>query len=83
MQSSNLYYNRGLSRANVRDLSGAIQMLKKSLEINKSNTMARNLLGLVYFELGETVAALGEWVVSKHFQPENNRADYYIEQIQS
>ncbi len=83
MQSSNLYYNRGLSRANVRDLSGAIQMLKKSLEINKRNTMARNLLGLVYFELGETVAALGEWVVSKHFQPENNRADYYIEQIQS
>lgn len=83
MQSSNLYYNRGLACANVRDLSGAIQMLKKSLEINKRNTMARNLLGLVYFELGETVAALGEWVVSKHFQPENNRADYYIEQIQS
>lgn len=83
IQSSNLYYNRGLSRANVRDLSGAIQMLKKSLEINKRNTMARNLLGLVYFEMGETVAALGEWVVSKHFQPENNRADYYIEQFQS
>lgn len=83
IQSSNLYYNRGLSRANVRDLSGAIQMLKKSLEINKRNTTARNLLGLVYFEMGETVAALGEWVVSKHFQPENNRADYYIEQFQS
>jgi len=58
-------------------------MLKKSLEINKRNTTARNLLGLVYFEMGETVAALGEWVVSKHFQPENNRADYYIEQFQS
>lgn len=83
MRSSNLYYNKGLERAGVRDLSGAVQMLKKSLEMNKRNTAARNLLGLVYFEMGETVAALGEWVVSKHFQPEDNRADDYMEQIQS
>lgn len=82
IKSSNMYYNRGLACANVRDLSGAVRMLKKSLEMNKRNTMARNLLGLVYFELGETVAALGEWVVSKHFQPGNNRADDYMEQIQ-
>lgn len=79
---SNMYYNKGLARANVRDLSGAAEMLKKSLEMNKRNTVARNLLGLVYFEMGETVAALGEWVVSKHFQPENNRADEYMEKVQ-
>lgn len=83
MQSSNLYYNKGLERAGVRDLSGAVQMLKKSLEMNKRNTVARNLLGLVYFEMGETVAALGEWVVSKHFQPDDNRADEYMEKVQN
>lgn len=83
MQSSNMYYNKGLERAGVRDLSGAVQMLKKSLEMNKRNTVARNLLGLVYFEMGETVAALGEWVVSKHFQPEDNRADEYMERVQN
>ncbi|MDE7299752.1 MAG: tetratricopeptide repeat protein [Lachnospiraceae bacterium] len=82
MRLSNSFYNKGLERARVRDLSGAVQFLKKSLGMNKRNTEARNLLGLVFFEMGETVAALGEWVVSKHFQPEDNRADDYMEQVQ-
>ena len=55
---SNTYYNLGLEKAKVRDLSGAIVVLKKSLEFNKKNTNARNLLGLIYYEMGETVAAL-------------------------
>ena len=32
--------------------------------------------------MGETVAALSEWVISKHFKPENNDADDYINAIQ-
>ncbi len=83
LRTSNLYYNTGLSRAKVRDLSGAITFLKYSLELNKENTEARNLLGLIYFEVGETVAALSEWVISKHFKSEDNEADRYIEAIQS
>lgn len=78
---SNSYYNRGLEKAKVRDLTGAILMLKKSLEMNKRNTNARNLLGLVFFELGETVAALSEWVISKHFQAKDNDADVYMSMI--
>ena len=80
---SNVFYNKGLERARVRDLSGAIQMLKKSLEINKENTDARNLLGLVYFEMGEVVAALSEWVISQNFQPQDNAADYFLKKVQS
>lgn len=83
LRASNLYYNNGLSRAKVRDLSGAIAALKNSLELNKMNTNARNLLGLIYFEMGETVAALSEWVISKHFKPEDNDADEYINKVQS
>lgn len=79
---SNTYYNMGLEKAEVRDLSGAIEILKKSLQFNKRNTDARNLLGLIYYEMGETVAALSEWVLSKYMQPENNAADYYINTIQ-
>lgn len=79
---SNMYYNQGLAKARVRDLSGAIIALRKSLELNKLNTNARNLLGLIYFEMGETVAALSEWVISKHFQPDNNDADRYINSVQ-
>ena len=80
---SNRYYNEGLARAQVRDLSGAVLMLKKSLENNKRNIEARHLLGLVYYEMGEPVVALSEWIISKHFSPENNQADYFINKVQS
>ena len=54
---SNLYYNQGLEKAQIRDLSGAVTCLKRSLKMNKLNIQARNLLGLVYYETGEVVAA--------------------------
>jgi tetratricopeptide (TPR) repeat protein len=80
---SNRYYNEGLEKAKVRDLTGAILVLKKSLEMNKRNTNARNLLGLIYYEMGETVSALSEWVISKHLQADDNDADDYMEALQS
>ncbi len=83
LSMSNACYNQGLQQAQVRDLSGAILSLRKSLKFYKKNTSARNLLGLIYFEEGEVVSALSEWVISKHFQEENNEADYYISQIQA
>ena len=80
---SNLLYNEGLDKARVRDLSGAIKSLKRSLEFNKENKDARNLLGLVYFESGEVVSALTEWVISKNMNPDDNLAEYYIDKLQS
>lgn len=79
---SGLYYNQGLEKAGIRDLSGAIDQLKRSLKFNKLNIPARNLLGLIYFETGEVVAALSEWVISKNIQPENNIAVEYINRLQ-
>ena len=81
LRVSNTYYNMGLEKAQVRDLSGAITILQKSLEFNKNNTDARNLLALVYFEIGEVVMALSHWILSKYLQPEDNIADYYMETI--
>ncbi|MBE5884101.1 MAG: tetratricopeptide repeat protein [Lachnospiraceae bacterium] len=83
MNVSNLFYNEGLERAGVRDLTGAITSLRQSLKFNKNNIEARNLLGLVYFEMGEVVAALSEWVISKNLRPEKNIADDYIDMLQS
>ena len=80
---SNRFYNEGLERANVRDLTGAITSLRQSLKFNKDNVEARNLLGLVYFETGEVVAALSEWVISKNLRPKKNIADDYIDMIQT
>lgn len=79
---SGLYYNQGLEKAEIRDLSGAIDQLKRSLKFNKLNVPARNLLGLIYFETGEVVAALSEWVISKNIQPEGNIATEYINRLQ-
>ncbi|MDY3249659.1 MAG: tetratricopeptide repeat protein [Candidatus Choladocola sp.] len=80
---SNLLYNEGLEKALVRDMEGAITCLKRSLKFNKENTDARNLLGLCYYETGEAVSALCEWVVSKNLKQENNLADHYINQLQN
>ncbi|MCI8529675.1 MAG: tetratricopeptide repeat protein [Lachnospiraceae bacterium] len=80
---SNMYYNEGLEKAVVRDLTGAAESLRQSLKFNKSNIEARNLLGLVYFEMGEVMSALSQWVLSKNMQPEKNIADDYIDKVQS
>lgn len=80
---SKYYYNKGLEKASIRDLSGAITCLRQSIAYNKANIQARNLLGLVYFETGEVVAALSEWVISKNLQPNKNLASGYIEKLQA
>lgn len=80
---SNMYYNEGLEKAGVRDLSGAAASLRRSLMFDKSNIKARNLLGLVYFEMGEVVNALSQWVISKNMSPGKNIADEYIEKLQN
>lgn len=83
IHASNMYYNEGLEKAGVRDLTGAVNSLRQSLKLNKNNIKARNLLGLVYFEMGEVVTALREWVISKNLRPDKNIADNYIEKLQA
>lgn len=80
---SNYLYNVGLERAKVRDLSGAADSLKTSLQYYKGNIQARNLLGLIYYEMGETVSALSEWVISKNQVNKDNIADSYLHEVQS
>ena len=83
MCMSNMLYNDGLAKANVRDISGAIVSLNQSLKYNKKNIDARNLLGLCYFERGEVVPALSEWIISKNYESKKNIADEYISFLQS
>ena len=76
--ASNQYYNLGLARAKARDLTGAAECLRTSLQLYKKNISARNLLGLVYYEMGEAALALKEWVISKNLRHRGNIADDYI-----
>ena len=83
MEASNRKYNEGLEKAQIRDLTGAVTALKQSLKLNKEHVEARNLLGLIYFETGEVVSALSEWIISKNLQPDKNIAEDYISRLQN
>ena len=78
---SNSFYNAGLERAKRRDLTGAVEYLKKCLNLNKYHIDARNLLGLIYYEMGEAVQAMSEWVMSINYQQENNLATKYLKEL--
>ena len=80
--ASNSYYNKGLEQAGVRDLSGAIESLKMAVLLDKSNVQARNLLGLCYYEIGEVVEGLSQWIISTNFNSVGNPASEYIEEVQ-
>jgi tetratricopeptide (TPR) repeat protein len=79
---SNAWYNDGLRKAKIRDLSGAIVSLRRSLQYYRGNINARNLLGLVYYGRGEVSDALVEWIICKNFRPGDNPANYFIKKIQ-
>lgn len=79
---SNYWYNDGLQKAKIRDLSGAVKSLRKSLQYNQANIAARNLLGLVYYGRGDVIEALVEWILSKNIQSHDNIANYYISKVQ-
>lgn len=81
LQIANVYYNRGLEKAGYRDLTGAVEDLKICLRLNKYQTDARNLLGLIYNEIGEVGDALIQWVISTNLQEEDNQADHYLREI--
>ena len=82
VRMSNVYYNDGLEKARVRNLSGAITSLQTSLRFYKYNIDARNLLGLVYYEMGDCVEAISEWVISRNYEYSNNRAEHYLNEVQ-
>ncbi|MBQ9490624.1 MAG: tetratricopeptide repeat protein [Lachnospiraceae bacterium] len=80
---SNHYYNVGLAKAKVRDLTGAIDSLEQSLKYNSRNVEARNLLGLVFYEVGESTEAMSQWILSMNVEPKKNIASDYIQRIQN
>ena len=82
-QISNGYYNLGLSHAKERNLSSALNALSISLGLNKKNTDARNLYGLIQFEMGEETKALISWVISININPINNPAQNYLQKLRN
>lgn len=83
VNTSNHYYNCALDKAYIRDLSGAVQDLLYALKYNKNNIDARNLLGLIYYEMGDVVEALSQWVISVNYKEKDNVASVYINEVKN
>lgn len=79
--TSDYHYNVGYDKAMARDLSGAIESLNMSLRYNKRNVLARNLIGLIYYEMGEVVIALSHWVMSVNYEAGNNDASTWLKEL--
>ncbi len=80
--TADYYYNLGLEKANLKDMSSAVAMLEKALSYNKRHIDARNLLGLVYFETGEGGKACRQWQISAAMMPdESNLAVHFIQEL--
>ncbi len=80
-EKSAFYYNKGLEAAKRKELSLACTFLEKAITLYRYNIDARNLLGLIYFEMGQLGDALKEWVMSQFLQKEDNLANIYIEKV--
>ena len=72
-------YNQGLEMAKNKDLSGAVETLKNSILFDKTNINARNVLGLVYYEMGQMADALVQWIVSQSMKSDKNPAAEYLQ----
>ena len=82
-QMSNGYYNLALSLAREKNLSAALNALSIALGLNKKNMDARNLFGLIHFEMGEETKALISWVISININPINNPAQNYLQKLRN
>ncbi|MGL4797902.1 MAG: tetratricopeptide repeat protein [Cellulosilyticaceae bacterium] len=81
-QQSQKYYIKGYDYAAKRQLTQAIPYLQKAISLNKQHIEAQNVLGLVYYELGQVGEALKAWILSTSISRENNSAEMYMEQVQ-
>ena len=79
---SNAFYNIGLKKSIDNEISSAIIDLKKSLLWNKYNIQVYNLLGLLYYRVGNIGEALKQWIVASSLDKEDEMSKGYIEQIQ-
>ncbi len=76
------YYNRALKKAKNRELSDACALLEIALSFDKEHIDARNLLGLIYHEMGQVARAMHQWVISINIDIEDNVAVEYLQQYQ-
>lgn len=75
-------YNKGVYYAREGDYSAAIISLSQCVMFDKKNYVARNLLGISYYQIGMVGDALKQWIISESMKNEKNPATKYIAALQ-
>jgi tetratricopeptide (TPR) repeat protein len=78
------FYKKALKSCELNEITKAIQYLNTSLKFQGSdseNISILNLKGLCHYRLGEFEEALKLWRKSLNDFPSNNRAEYYIREL--
>jgi len=76
-------YNKGLEKYQKGCVLDAISTLEKCLDFYKNNIVARNLLGILYYQIGEVGDALKHWIISSNMKKEDNPAITYLEEFKN
>jgi len=79
---SDFLFNKGLAAAKRDNMTTAITYLTKSVEFDKMNKNALNLLGLCYYNTGKINEALKVWVLSFHYYGTNSAAARYLKAVE-
>jgi len=80
---SDFLFNKGLAAAKSDNMTTAITYLTKSVEFDKMNKNALNLLGLCYYNTGKINEALKVWVLSFHYYGTNSAAARYLKAVEA
>ena len=80
-RQSNGWYNDGLTKAQIRDLSGAQESLERAIEYDRTNIQARNLLGLIYYGRGQTGEAIAQWILCQNMDPADRMSGYFMRRM--
>jgi tetratricopeptide (TPR) repeat protein len=70
------YYQQGLDKAQAKDYAGAIEAFELALISNPNWAEVHYRRGLVYFDLGDNFAAVGDYTRSIEIQPQQKDAYY-------
>ncbi|KDR94484.1 TolA-binding protein [Peptoclostridium litorale DSM 5388] len=78
-----LCYAKALNGVKNGDITNAIPELNRSLEMDRANTDALNLLGFCHYMLCEFGKAVGIWKASLSIKPNDNKATMYMDIVES
>ncbi len=78
-----LCYAKALNGVKNGDVTNAIPELNMSLEMDRANTDALNLLGFCHYMLCDFEVAVGVWKSSLSIKPNDNKATMYMNIVES